>query len=97
MRFVVTTLGPTCSDNLVSLTQLTKVGAIFAFTRYDISCMLQVVTANRVVSISLKEHKVGHSHSYERLMQSSYYISGRAYNCDDVFGSDLELGLWVRS
>ena len=42
-------VGPTCSDNLVSLTQLTNVGAIFAFTQYDISCMLQVVTTNRIV------------------------------------------------
>ena len=38
-----------CSENLISLTQLTMIGAIFAFTRCDISCMLQIVTTNRVV------------------------------------------------
>ena len=31
-----------CSDNHISLTQLTKVGAIFEFTRWDVSCMLQL-------------------------------------------------------
>ena len=42
-------VGLTFSGNLVSLTQLTEVGAIFAFTHSDISCMLQVVTTNRMV------------------------------------------------
>ena len=40
---------PTFLDNLVSLTQLTKIVAIFAFTKCDISCMLQVVTSNVIV------------------------------------------------
>ena len=45
VQFVVTTYKTyTFSDNLVSLTQLTKISAIFAFTRCDISCMLQVVS-----------------------------------------------------
>ena len=43
----------TCSSNLVSLAQLTNVGAILAFTRCDISCMLQVVTTNCIVWIGL--------------------------------------------
>ena len=33
-------VGPTYSDKLIPLTQLTIVGAIFAFKRCDISCML---------------------------------------------------------
>ena len=37
------------SDNFVSLTQLTKIGAISAFANCDISCILQVVTRNRIV------------------------------------------------
>ena len=45
---------PTHSDNLVSLTSLTEVGATFAFTRCDISCMLQVVTKNGIVKIDIK-------------------------------------------
>ena len=40
VQFVVTTCK---ANNLVSLTQLTKIGVIFAFTGCDISCMLQVV------------------------------------------------------
>ena len=47
--FLQQLVGPTCSDNPVSLTQLTKVSAIFAFTRCDVSCLLQVVTLNRIV------------------------------------------------
>ena len=40
---------PTVSDNLLSLIQLTKIGAIFAFARCDISYMLQVVTRSHIV------------------------------------------------
>ena len=40
---------PTVSGNLLSLTQLTKIGAIFTFTRCDISYMLQVVTISHIV------------------------------------------------
>ena len=45
-------VGPTYSDNLVSLTQLTKVGAIFAFTRcryqlYATSCYYKSLCVNR--------------------------------------------------
>ena len=37
VQLVVTTCKTnTVSDNLLSLTHLTKIGAIFAFTRYDI-------------------------------------------------------------
>ena len=34
------------------LTQLTEIGAIFAFTQRDISCMLQVVTTNRICELT---------------------------------------------
>ena len=48
--FVVTTCRTyICSDKLIPFTQLTKVGAIFAFKRCGISCMLQVVTTNHIV------------------------------------------------
>ena len=50
VQLVVTTCKTyTVSDNLLSLTQLTKIGAIFIFTRCDISCMLQVVTRSHIV------------------------------------------------
>ena len=41
VQFPVTTCKTyTFSDNLVSLTQLTKIGVIFVFTGCDISCLL---------------------------------------------------------
>ena len=49
VQLVITIVRPTVSDNLVSLTQLTKIGVIFTFTGCDISCMLQVVTRSRIV------------------------------------------------
>ena len=49
MQFVVTTSGPTCSENLILLTSLTEIGAIFAFTQCDISCVLKVVTTNHIL------------------------------------------------
>ena len=42
---------PTVSGNLLSLTQLTKIGVIFTFTRCDIGCMPQVVTISHMCEL----------------------------------------------